>query len=174
MEFWSATTEAHTTVTLEMMSNSLVAHKRQMMTALETLMLRFKGRNDSEGIGLLDVILNLWTKTLIAEHAASKAYKANVVAMQQQLSPLVSETRKQLGCTAADPATTLSRDHIKLGAQVAPRPNADADDVVPDSKVSTIRPLIEFGSETWEAVEQQVRASDIRIHACDSTDARQH
>jgi len=158
VDFRNAESGSNETVTLKRMDNNLLAHKRQMMTALETLKLRFKKRNDGEGVRLLDVVYDLWTRTIVAEHEADQVHQANVAAVERQLTSLVDEAHRELGCAAAGIAN--NRPHrVKLGAQAADTSQADADDDVPDSGgFNTARSLFQPGSEQ-EPTETEVRAT---------------
>ena len=158
VDFRSAESGSNETVTLKRMDNNLLAHKRQMMTALETLKLRFKARNDGEGVRLLDVVYDLWTRTIVAEHEADQVHQANVAAVERQLTSLVDEAHRELGCAAAGIAN--NRPHrVKLGAQAAAPSQADADDDVSDSGgFNTAQSLFQPGSEQ-EPTETEVRAT---------------
>ena len=86
VKYHSAASGLEETVVLTRMPNNVLAHKRQMMAVFETLQLRLKAKyNDRESLGSLDIALDLWTKTLLSQHALEEECASNIATMRQEV-----------------------------------------------------------------------------------------
>jgi len=82
------------TVCLKRMKNDLLAHKRQMVSALEKLRLRLKVKyNDGHSLKSLDLVMNLWRATIVAQHEHETKCRSLFAEMQQETSQLLDRLR---------------------------------------------------------------------------------
>jgi predicted metalloprotease with PDZ domain len=109
--FEKAVTGFNETVCLKRMPNDLLAHKRQMMSALESLRLRLKVKyNDSHSIKSLDIIMDLWRATIVSQHEHDQACRSLAAEIQQQTSGLLARLRSHLAEAAKGSGTAAAVD----------------------------------------------------------------
>ena len=103
------------TVVLTRMANDAFAHKRQMMAAQDKLKKSLRARDDGEALRLLQVIQDLWTKTMLEQHVRDEECAANVAAMQAAVSDGAQQLRRLLSFGLPGGAAVATR-HVRLGA----------------------------------------------------------
>jgi len=149
--FEKAVTGFNETVCLKRMPNDLLAHKRQMMSALESLRLRLKVKyNDSHSIKSLDIIMDLWRATIVSQHEHDQACRSLAAEIQQQTSGLLARLRSHLAETAKGSGTAAAAD--------------SSTDNVDDESWSSIKQWHAKSKELMDMIEVTVKKERIVPH----------